>query len=154
MGKCIESSKKIHWSWNTVSQGKTGADGFLEHTPIRGSLYYNRINLQKIILFFSWVLPCVFLFIEKHPLLSTEHAKLAFTFWKCDSFGGSSMKPLTTHLLVLYSNCHMMKTFMSKPQCPFLSIFTYPEVMVYLQSIKVCNIVSYIKALMIVMLKF
>ena len=49
MGKCLESSKKIHWGCYNASW-YTDADGFLEHSPGGGSLLYKGPALQKIIL--------------------------------------------------------------------------------------------------------
>ena len=54
MGKHTERVfKKIHWSWTqplTMPAGTLIADGFLEYSPSRGSLYYKAPALQKIIL--------------------------------------------------------------------------------------------------------
>ena len=48
---CISSSSKNATSHNNASR-YTVKDGFLEHSPSRGSLYYNEPALQKIIPFF------------------------------------------------------------------------------------------------------
>ena len=58
MGKCIESlEKKFTEASHNLSQQchwDTDTDGFLEHSPSRGTLYYKRPTLQKIIRVF-WV---------------------------------------------------------------------------------------------------
>ena len=48
--------KKIHWSHiasHSNASWHTDTDGFLEHSPSRGCLYYKGPALQKIILFFG-----------------------------------------------------------------------------------------------------
>ena len=57
MGKRVESSKKISsLKLNAASHNNaswyTETDGFLEHSPKWGSLYYKGPALQKIIPFF------------------------------------------------------------------------------------------------------
>ena len=54
MGKRVESSKKISsLKLNAASHNNaswyTDLDGFLEHSPSQGSLYYKGFILQKII---------------------------------------------------------------------------------------------------------
>ena len=65
MGRCIEKLFKIknslkqnaasHISWYSDT------DGFLDHSPSRGSLYYKEPTIQEIILGFFVSLPCIYL---------------------------------------------------------------------------------------------
>ena len=52
-GKCVESSKKFSLKPNAASHTTTSwcpdTDGFLEHSPSRGSLYFKGSALQKLI---------------------------------------------------------------------------------------------------------
>ena len=64
MGKHIERmlKKKFTEAERSLSQhpsGYTDIDGFLQHSPNGGSLYYKGPALQKIIPFFGGVPPCI-----------------------------------------------------------------------------------------------
>ena len=63
MGKHVESSKKS-LKPNAASHNNaswyTNTDGFLEHSPSRGSLYYKGSALQKVIPIFWGGPPLVF----------------------------------------------------------------------------------------------
>ena len=58
----LEESRKKLLKPNTASHNNTNwytdTDGFPEHSPSRGSLYYKGHNLQKIIPFLRGVPPC------------------------------------------------------------------------------------------------
>ena len=64
MGKCIErvfkkNSLRLNEASHNTTSWYTDTDGFLEHSPSRGSLYYKGPILQKIILLWG-DLPLVF----------------------------------------------------------------------------------------------
>ena len=56
MGKRVERVKNRLLKPNTASHNNASwysdTDGFLEHSPIGGNLYYKEPTFQKIILFF------------------------------------------------------------------------------------------------------
>ena len=60
MGNCVERLEKNSLKQNAASHNTTNwytdIDGFLEHSPSRGSLYYKGHALQKIISVFWGVL--------------------------------------------------------------------------------------------------
>ena len=54
MGKCKKNSLKSVAASHNNASWHTDTDGFLEHSPRGGSLYYKGPALQEIILFWGW----------------------------------------------------------------------------------------------------
>ena len=85
MVKCVErvfknNSLKPNAASHNNASWYTDTDGFLEHSPSRGSLYYKRPSLQKIILeFFGFpLIPYIWyiFYICMYSYNSDEHYKL------------------------------------------------------------------------------
>ena len=115
--KYLKSLKeKISPKPNTASHNSaswyTGTDGFLEHSPSRGSLYYKGPAHQKIILVFCWGRGSYLIF-----------SQLLDCFYSCANMGNPAWSTPLHSWCTCDTNYWNCKSGIAKSECVFYIYF-------------------------------